>query len=125
MTIHDAIAEVDSLKSNMFSEKDKIRWISRLEARIYQEIICTHQRNEGEEEISFTGYGEDDGEKELLVGQPHDELYLRWLEAQIDYHNMEYDSFNNSNAVFDAVFSSFRNAYNQSHMPKGTMKIYY
>ena len=125
MTIHDAIAEVDSLKSNMFSEKDKIRWLSRLEARIYQEIICTHQRNEGEEEISFTGYGEDDGEKELLVGQPHDELYLRWLEAQIDYHNMEYDSFNNSNAVFDAVFSSFRNAYNQSHMPKGTGKIYY
>ena len=125
MTIHDAIAEVDSLKSNMFSEKEKIRWISRLEARIYQEIICTHQRNEGEEEISFTGYGEDDGEKELLVGQPHDELYLRWLEAQIDYHNMEYDSFNNSNAVFDAVFSSFRNAYNQSHMPKGTRKIYY
>ena len=125
MTIHDASAEVDSLKSNMFSEKDKIRWISRLEARIYQEIICTHQRNDGEEEISFTGYGEDDGEKELLVGQPHDELYLRWLEAQIDYHNMEYDSFNNSNAVFDAVFSSFRNAYNQSHMPKGTRKIYY
>ena len=125
MTIHDAIAEVDSLKSNMFSEKDKIRWISRLEARIYQEIICTHQRNEGEEEISFTGYGEDDGEKELIVGKPHDELYLHWLEAQIDYHNMEYDSFNNSNAVFDAVFSSFRNAYNQSHMPKGTRKIYY
>ena len=125
MTIHDAIAEVDSLKSNMFGEKDKIRWLSRLEARIYQEIICTHQRNEGEEEISFTGYGEDDGEKELIVGQPHDELYLHWLEAQIDYHNMEYDSFNNSNAVFDAVFSSFRNAYNQSHMPKGTRKIYY
>ena len=125
MTIHDAIAEVDSLKPNMFGEKDKIRWLSRLEARIYQEIICTHQRNEGEEEIIFTGYGEDDGEKELIVGQPHDELYLHWLEAQIDYHNMEYDSFNNSNAVFDAVFSSFRNAYNQSHMPKGTRKIYY
>ena len=125
MTIHDAIAEVDSLKSNMYGEKDKIRWLSRLDARIYQEIICTHQRNEGEEEISFTGYGEDDGEKELIVGQPHDELYLHWLEAQIDYHNMEYDSFNNSNAVFDAVFSSFRNAYNQSHMPKGTRKIYY
>ena len=125
MTIHDAIAEVDSLKPNMFGEKDKIRWLSRLDARIYEEIILTHRYNEGEEEVSFAGYGEDDGEKELLVGQPHDELYLRWLEAQIDYHNMEYDSFNNSNAVFDAVFSSFRNAYNQSHMPKGTMKIYY
>ena len=125
MTIHDAIAEVDSLKPNMFGEKDKIRWLSRLDARIYEEIILTHRYNEGEEEVSFAGYGEDDGEKELLVGQPHDELYLHWLEAQIDYHNMEYDSFNNSNAVFDAVFSSFRNAYNQSHMPKGTRKIYY
>ncbi len=125
MTIHDAIAEVDTLKPNMFGEKEKIKWLSRLETRIYQEIICTHEYNEGEEEISFNGYTDGDGEKTLLVGQPYDEMYIRWLEAQIDYANMEYDSFNNSNGVFESIFSSFRNAYNQSHMPKGARKIFY
>lgn len=125
MTVNGAIAEVDHLKSNMYETTDKIKWLSRLDLRIYQEIICTHHRNEGEEEISFTGYTEDDGEKTLLVGAPYDEVYLRWLEAQIDYANMEYDSFNNTNAMFEALYSSFRNAYNASHMPKGRKKIYF
>ncbi|MBO4915194.1 MAG: hypothetical protein J5449_08305 [Oscillospiraceae bacterium] len=125
MTIHDVIAEVDKLKPNMFDEKDKIKWLSRLEQRIYQDIILTHEYNTGEEEIVFNGYTEDDGEQELIVGEPHDEMYILWLAAQIDYYNMEYDSFNSSNAMFDSVFRSFRNAYNQSHMPKGTRKIFY
>ena len=67
MKIHDAIAEVDTLKPNMFGEKEKIKWLSRLDTRIYQEIICTHEYNEGEEEITFDGYTEGDGEKELLA----------------------------------------------------------
>lgn len=125
MTIHDAIAEVDILKPNMFCERDKIRWLSRLDTRIYEQIILTHEYNDGEEEVVFNGYREEDGEKELLVGQPYDEIYLHWLEAQIDYHNREYDSFNNSNSVFESLYSSFRNTYNNSHMPKGTRKIFY
>ena len=125
MTIHEAIAEVDSLKPNMFGEREKIKWLSRLDRRIFEQIISTHELNEGETADSFTGYGDSDGETQLLVGEPYDEMYIRWLEAQIDYHNMEYDSFNNSNGVFESVYSSFRNAYNQSHMPKGARKIFY
>lgn len=125
MKIHEAIAEVDHLKPNMFDEKVKITWLSRLDTRIYQEIICTHRYNEGEEEITFDGYTENDGETELLVGQPYDEMYVRWLEAQIDYNNMEFDGFNASNSVFESIYGNFRNAYNQSHMPKGARKLFY
>ena len=125
MTIHEAIAEVDALKPNTYGEKEKICWLSRLDSRIYEQIICTHEYNEGEEEVEFNGYGEDDGETELLVGQPYDEMYIHWLEAQIDYNNMEYDNFNNANVVFESVYSSFRNAYNQSHLPKCSRKIFY
>ena len=52
-------------------------------------------------------------------------LCIRWLEAQIDYANREYDSFNASNAMFDSVYTAFRNAYNKTHMPKGHRRIYY
>ena len=125
MKINQAIAEVDNLKPNMYSEADKIRWLSRLDTRIWQDIVLTHDRLEGETPESFTGYTVDDGETELLVGEPYDEMYIRWLEAQIDYNNMESDSFNNSNAVFEALFSSFRNAYNRSHTPLGERKLFY
>lgn len=125
MTIHDVITETDNLKPNMFGEKEKIKWLSRLDARIYEDIICTHEYNEGEEEVAFAGYTEDDGEQELLVGEPYDELYIRWLEAQIDYNNMEYESFNNANAMFESIFRDFRNAYNASHRPKGVRKNYF
>ena len=125
MKIQEVIASVDHLKPNMFEEADKIKWLSRLDTRIYQEIICTHDHNEDEEAASFSGYGVGDGEKELLVGQPYDEMYIHWLCAQIDYYSMEYESFNNDNSVFESVFSSFRNAYNRSHKPKGTRKSYF
>lgn len=126
MTINEVIAQADHLKPNMYEVGDKIRWLSRLDGRIYEEIICTHSFNEGETPITeFSGYTADDGETELLVGEPWDELYLRWLEAQIDYANLEFDSFNNSNAVFESVFGAFRNAYNRSHMPKGSGKRYF
>ena len=125
MTVHKAIAKADLLKPNMFGEAEKIEWLSRLEMRIYQEIICTHEYNEGEEEITFNGLTEGDGEKELFAGQPYDEMYIHWLEAMIDYYNMETEGFNNANTVFEAVFGSFRNAYNQSHRPKGVRKRYF
>ena len=125
MKLTDAINEVNSLKPNMYDDETKIRWLSRLESRIYQDVILTHEYNEGEDEIAFTPYTVEDGEKTLIVGEPYDELYVRWLEAMIDYNNREFDAFNNSNAVFEAVYSSFFQAYNRSHMPKGKRNSYY
>ena len=125
MLITDAINEVNLLKPNMYDDETKIRWLSRLDGRIWETVILTHERNEGEEEIVWTPYTADEPNRELLVGEPWDEIYVRWLEAQIDYNNREYDAFNNSNAVFDAVYGDFVNAYNRSHVPLTKRKIYY
>lgn len=125
MKVSEAIAEVDKRKPNAHTVKEKIRWLSRLERRIYDEILLTHELNEGEALPESTSFGENDTEKELLVGEPYDELYLHWLEAQIDYVDMEFDGFNAANTLFESVYGAFRNAYNQSHMPKGRKKIYY
>lgn len=125
MKVIDAINEVDNLKANMYTLQDKIKWLSRLDRRIKLEIIDTHELIDSEEEISFDGYGPEDTEAELLVGEPYAEMYIHWLEAQIDYNNMEYDGFNAANAMFDSVYSSFRNAYNASHMAKGHKRAYF
>lgn len=126
MTISEAIAEIDSQKINAYEHEKKIKWLDRLDNRIYNEIILTHEYNDGEEEVTFSGYNADtDMDTELLVGEHYAEMYVRWLEAQIDYNNMEYDAFNNCNSVFESIYSSFRNAYNQSHLPVQCRKKYF
>lgn len=115
MTIIEAITKVDTLKPNAYSTTDKISWLSRLDGMVKRLIIDTH---EGGEDVVFTGYdSETDMETELLVAAPFNDIYLRWLEAQIDYSNAEFSKYNNSILLFNAAFDVFSNYYNRNHMP--------
>lgn len=133
MTVAEAIAMVDELKPNMFEVTEKVLWLSRLDLRIKRQIIDTHEYNDGEEEIELDGYECDedsDGnpvapDTELLLPEPYAEMYIHWLEAQIDYYNMEYDGFNAANALFNSNWEEFRNDYNSSHMPVTQTKTYF
>ena len=117
MKIIEAISKVDDLKHNTYSQKDKIGWLSRLDSMAKRLIIDTH---EGWEAIRFTGYHEDtDLDTEMLLPEPFDDAYLRYLEAQIDYANGEYDKYNNSIDAFNALWSAYKNHYNRTHMPLG------
>ena len=125
MKIIEAITEADSLKANAFTVTAKIKWLSRLDMRVKNEIIDTHELNEGETAPASLDYGPDDAETVLLVPEPYAEMYIHWLEAQIDYYNMEYEGFNAANSMFDSVYESYRNYYNRDHAPKGTKKTYF
>lgn len=123
MKIIDAITQIDNLKPNNYTEEDKVIWLSRLDEMVKKEIIDTHK---GGEEIEFTGYDETtDRQTELLVPSPYDEIYPRWLEAQIDYANAEYGRFNNSMTMFNASFGGFANYYNRKHLPLGVSRTYF
>lgn len=125
MKVIDAISRADALKPNAFPLINKIEWLSRLDERIYEEIISTHLRNDGEDEIVFSGYSPEDQDATLLVAEPYAEMYIHWLQAQIDYYSMEYVGFNACNAMFESLYSVFRNAYNASHMPMTAKKAYF
>ena len=117
MKIIEAINKIDDLKRNSYSQADKIGWLSRLDSMVKRLVIDTH---EGGEDIVFSGYNADtDPETELLLPEPFDDAYLRWLEAQIDYANGEYEKYNNSAEAYNQVFKEFQNDYNRTHMPKG------
>lgn len=115
MTIIEAIDKIDASKPNTYEQVEKIRWLSNLEWTIKREIIDTH---EGGEKIEFNGYTEDTPiETQLIVPAPYDELYIKWLEAQIDYANGEFNKFNASIAMYNTYLTSFANYYNRNHMP--------
>lgn len=123
MKIIEAIDQIDSLKHNTYSQRDKIQWLSRLDSMIKRLIIDTH---EGGDDVVFEAYTENtDLETEMLVPAPFDEMYLRWLEAQIDYANGEYGKYNNSILMYQAAYDGYANYYNKNHMPKGKRFKYF
>ena len=115
MTIAEAIAKVDALKPNTYTMEDKVGWLSTLDARVKSQIIDLHKKREP---IFFYGYdSEMDMETELLAHAPYDEMYLRWLEAMIDYHNSEDERYNNAITLFNNAYEGYKKHYTRTHMP--------
>lgn len=123
MTIIEAINKIDALKPNNYSQPDKIAWLSTLDGIIKKEIIDTH---EGSEKVTFKGYDATTAlDTVLLVPAPYDDVYVRWLEAQIDYANGEYGKYNNSITMYNAAYAEYAGYYNRKHMPKGAKLKYF
>lgn len=123
MKIIEAINRIDSLKHNTYSYSEKVAWLSRLDSMVKRLIIDTH---EGWEEVSFSGYDDKtDVETEMLVPAPFDEMYIRWLEAQIDYANGEYGKYNNSILMYQTAYDGYANYYNRNNMPLGRKINYF
>lgn len=123
MTIIDAINLIDSRKPNVFTRSDKIRWLSQCDYQIQREVVATH---EPQPETPFSGYdGDTSDTMELIAPAPYDELYVYWLEAQMDYANAEYARYNNSISQYNNTFAAFANWYNRSHTPKSASIVYF
>ena len=117
MKLIEAINKIDDLKHNTYSQMDKVGWLSRVDSMVKRLLIDTHEGGEG---VTFSGYDDStDLDTELLIPEPFDEAYLRWMEAQIDYHNGEYSKYNNSIEMFNTAWTAYSNYYNRTHMPKG------
>ena len=86
-------------------------------------IIDTH---EGGEAITFNGYDVNTpNDTELLVPAPYDDIYVRWLEAQIDYSNADYGRYSNSMTMYNAAYSAYERYYNRNNMPLGKSFKYF
>ncbi|MBR3019573.1 MAG: hypothetical protein IKH57_21255 [Clostridia bacterium] len=119
MTIDQAIHTADELKPNQIERARKIDWLSRLDGRIYKELMCTHERR-GPEEVpdTFSGYKQDtDQDTVLLAPAPYDEIYRFYLEMHIDLANQEYDKYNNSAMLYATAWGQLARMWNRDHMP--------
>lgn len=117
MTLIEAISQVNAAKPNGYTQSEKTRWLSILDGAVKAEIIDTH---EGAKGIVFNGYDDNtDIQTKLLIPYPFDDIYIRWLEMQIDYTNGEYSKYNNSKTMFNEAYSAYENYYNRNHVPIG------
>lgn len=126
MTIQEAVDRIDRLCPNQYTEPDKIIWLSKLDGRIYREVLLTH---ENPSVSDWSGYSTEtevvdnrtvykDADVELLVPYPYDEdIYTNFLAAQIAKENAETAKYNVSIALFDGAYNAFQNQYNRTHLP--------
>lgn len=117
MTIMEAITQADETCPNTYSIKQKVLWLSRVEALIFDDVISTH---EGGENSRFTEFGDNTGADTVLtMKQPYDECYVHYLQAQVYYANDEIDRYNRAMTMFNSLFDAFKGSYKKNHAPKG------
>ena len=115
MTISECLGRLDALKHNTYTQEEKLAWLSQLDTIIDSQVIRSYDAAAP----FFQGYGPDTPmDSVLLASGPFEALYLRFLEAQIDYHNGEYDRYNNAILLFNQAMESFSAHYLRQHKPE-------
>ena len=111
MTPNKAIEIVDRVKVNTYDEEDKLRWISDLDGMV-QSLVFQ------EDKVKQYVYP-NDMDKELLIPAPFEDVYIFYLQAQIDYHNKEYANYNNSALRFETLYNEYKKDYIRHHQARG------
>lgn len=101
-TMNSVIEYVDSVKPNAYSENEKYRWLHTLEGLISREVHDDHAP-----ECNLP----EDADAPLMVPSPYDELYSLYVMAMIDFHNREYDDYNNTILVFQERLEQYKAWY--------------
>ena len=101
MTALEAIAELDALLPNSYSQQQKLRWLDRLDAFLQKSVLDRYPGRSSE----FTGGDPDRG---LLMEEPFSEAYVRWLEAKVHYCNQEIDRYNEDMGMFRGLLEDFQ-----------------
>ena len=116
MTVKECIDIVDNLKPNQYTVKDKVIWLSFIDAIIINDVLKTHEGYDGRYD-HFEGYSEDRLSVPLIVQSPYDRLYTAYLQMKIDSENGETARYNNSASLYNAYMMEYRKYYNKTHMP--------
>ena len=100
----DIIRLADSYRPNSLEDQLKLWWLVTLDGKLALELMHMNV-----EEVRATmGCEFPEGlEHQPLVGFPHEELYLHYLEAKINYAEGEYSDYQNAMESFNAAYQSF------------------
>lgn len=115
MTLREAIGWCDMVKPNQYTTAEKVGWLSRLDGRVQREILDAHEPGKQ----AFTGYAQEDIDRQLLADNPYDEMYPLFLQAQVDYYNAEYARYNNSAELFNTAWTAYADHINRTRRPLG------
>ena len=115
-TIGGEIERLNRLRPNAYEDEDKVGWLSALEGKIQAELLAGREGAGGE---GFQGYDHTTPhDRALLIQGPYADIYLKWLMAQVDFHNLESDRYNAGMAAFNYAWVDLANWVNRTYRPR-------
>ena len=115
MTIGEVITQIDTIKPNQYTQNEKVKWLSELDAEIFDTITKTNGTD------TFESYDPSSGtitSQELIVPDDYAKVYLSYLSSKIDFWNGEYTRFNNSAIIYNNDLQAFANYWTRNHLPR-------
>lgn len=110
MKAMDIIDRVDLMEPNQYSPEQKLKWLSILDGKVYEEIIRPRET----EPTGFTEYV--NGDETLLIPFPYDyDVYYYYLQAMIAIENSETQRANRRMTLFNNSYTEYVNWYCRNH----------
>ncbi|MEG2316841.1 MAG: hypothetical protein RSC91_11505 [Clostridia bacterium] len=119
MTIAEALSTIKAVKASQYEDCMLVRWLSELDGRVWEDVLSPYAACP----CPTLPYAEDEGKRDLLIPFPHDDLYIKWLSARIDYHNGEIVRYENAMALFNEQLDAYMSACVREGMPRRTVRI--
>lgn len=113
MTISDAILEIGRIKPHQYPDETIIRWLGDLDGRVAQDVL---RGSKAEPAEGVLPYRQGDRLAVLLIPYPHEDVYIKWLMAQIDYANADFDRYNNAMTMFQSQYQAFVDAFTRENV---------
>lgn len=105
MTINDAIAKAGELRLNAISEEQKYTWVYELECSVCEMMGKAIPPKEFPKDI------------ELAMPEAHEDVYVKYLAAKIDYYNGETALYANDLAIYNEAMDAARAWYIRNNRP--------
>lgn len=112
-TIKQILEQVDRVKPNAFSPETKLVWIAELDGKIALNVMLMDKA----ELDAFHYQYPDSLDKEPLVPFPHNVLYEKWLIAQIDAANEEWNRYANDIEIYNSYYKDFVRWFASTYQP--------
>lgn len=109
ITVNTVIERALKLHPDNIDDGIKCRWLSELDGKIMRETMHDN---------SFKGYSfPEDGDTELVVKPPYDNIYELYIIAMSEFFSGELASYSASAILFDEAYAEFRKNYIRNNMP--------
>ena len=113
MTLKQCVDFVNKVKPDHDFDNDTMtEWVNEVEGYVQTEVMLL------DPVANLTRYTWTSNQNtELMVRPPHDKLYHSYLYAMIDFHNGEYDKYQNSMALYNAQMIEFAGWFIRNYHP--------
>ena len=111
MKIREAIENIKTTRTSQYSDQQLMAWLSELDGHVWEEVMADTGAP-----APFLPYRKTQLEMDMLIPFPHDQIYVTYLGAKIDYHNAEFERYNNEMMLYNAQLQAFYDAYRRKYM---------